>query len=125
MEVASSSVTADILELGYIIGVGGGSEAREDTLAGEEERAGANGEDGSLPGGILLLQLREVIDEAEGFGFLRKDLLGVASKDDEDVKVLKTLMGILEGDLGVNHDALVGEHLGLRTSNGDLKCIRA
>lgn len=44
-QVALGSQTADILEADDGIGVGGGGETRQDTLLGQEQGAGADGEE--------------------------------------------------------------------------------
>jgi hypothetical protein len=121
LEVSGSSVAADILELGDVVGVGGGGEAGEDALLGEEEGSGADGEDGALSSWVLLLELGEVDDEAGGLLLLGQDLGRVAAQDDEDVKLLKALVGLPEGDLRAYYDTLAREHLGLGAGESDLE----
>lgn len=101
--------------------MGGGGEAGEDALLGKEERAGADGEKGALVGGVLLLQLGEGSDEGERLGVSLDDLVAVAADDDENVKVAEALVGLLEGDLGANGDARVGDDLGLSSGDGNLE----
>lgn len=121
LKVHGSSIAANVLKGGEKVGVGSGREAREDTLLAKEEGTCADREDGTLAGRVTLLKLREVGDEREGLELFGDDLLGVTTNDDEDVKVLKTFVSLLVGDLGANDDALVGDDLGLRTDDGDLE----
>lgn len=99
----------------------GGREAGENALLGQEKSTSADGEDGSLAGRVPLLELGEVGDEAEGLELLVEDLLGVAADDDEEVKVLEAVMGVLVGNLGANDDTLSGDDLGLGADDGNLK----
>lgn len=101
--------------------MGRGRQAREDALLAQEEGTGAHGEDGTLAGGVPLLELREIGDEAEGLELLLDDLLGVAADDDKDIKVLEAVVGLLVGDLGADDDTLVRDDLGLRADDGDLE----
>lgn len=123
LEVARSSITAQILEASQVVGVGSRRETREDALLRQEERTGADRQDGTLAGGVLLLQLGEVADESEGLVLLLKDLSAVASKDDENVKLFEAFVGLLVRDLGADDDALLREHLGLGTGGGDLESL--
>lgn len=99
----------------------GGGEAGENALLGKEKRAGADGQEGTLVGGVLLLQLDEGGNEGERFGISLDDLVAVAADDDEDVKLAEALVGLLEGDLGANGDARVGNNLGLSGRDGTLE----
>lgn len=101
--------------------MGSGREASEDTLLGKEERTGADGEEGTLVGGVLLLQLREGLDERKGLGVVLENVLTVAANNDENVKVAEALIGLLEGDLGANCNTRVGDDLGLCGRNGTLE----
>jgi hypothetical protein len=121
LEVSSSSIAAEVLELGKVVGVGSGREAREDALLGEEERSSADGQNGALAGRVLLLKLGEVGDEASRLGLLLEDFGRVAAEDDEDVEFLESLVGLLEGDLGANDDALLRNDLGLSAGKGHLE----
>ena len=121
MEVASSGLAAQILELGQVVGVCGGGEAREDAFFGKEEGASADRENGSLSGGVLLLKFREVGNEARRLCLFLKNLLGIAAKDDEDVELLKAFVGLFERDLRAHDDTLLGDDLRLSTSKGDLE----
>lgn len=103
--------------------MGGGRKARQDTLLGEEKGASANREDGSLSGGVSLLKVCKIGNEAQGLSLSLEDLRRVASKNDKDIKVVKTVMSVLEGDLGANHGALAGQYLGLRRGNGDFESL--
>ena len=50
--------------------MGSGGQAREDTLLGQEKGASANRENGSLSGGVSLLEIGKGRDQAKGLGFL-------------------------------------------------------
>lgn len=121
LEVASSSLAAENLKFSHVVDVGGGRKAGEDALAGKEERAGANGQNGSFTARVLLLQLGKIINETKRLGFFLENLLSIAAEDDEDVKVLEALMGLLKGDLRADNGALARHDLGLLTSNGDIE----
>ncbi|KAI6769097.1 hypothetical protein HG531_010201 [Fusarium graminearum] len=60
-------------------------------------------------------------DQGEGLKLFGDNLLGVTTDDDEDIKVLKTVVCLLVGDLGANDDTLVRDDLGFGTDDGDLK----
>lgn len=119
--VSGGGVAADILKLGQVVRMGSGGKAGENVLPGKEESSGADGEEGTLAGRVLLLELGPVVDEPKWLLFLVEDLLGVAADDDENVEFLEALVGFLEGKLGVDDDALLGENLGLSASNGDFE----
>lgn len=123
LEVLGSGITADVLKSGHSVGVGGSGEARQDALLAKEERASADGEDGSLASRVALLELREVGDETEGFGLLGDNLLRVTTDDDEDIKVLEAFMGLLVVDLRADDSTLFGENLGLGANNGDFESL--
>lgn len=125
LEVLCSGITAHVLKCSKVVGVGGRRETRENTLLGKEEGTGADGQNGSLTGGVTLLELREVGDEAQRLKLLLDNFLRVASHDDKDIKVLEAFVGLLIRDLGSNEDTLIGENLGLRTDDGDLKSLGA
>jgi hypothetical protein len=119
--VADDSLAAQDLERGNVIGMGGGREATENALLGQEVGPSADGEQRALAGRVALLKLRVGSDEAEGLGLLLYDLFSVAAEDDEDIEVVEALVGLLPRALGANDDALLGENLGLARSNGDLE----
>jgi hypothetical protein len=120
-QVAGGGLTAEALKLGNVVGVGGRRKARQDVLLGKEEGASADGEHGSLSGGVLLLELRKVVDDAERLKLLLKDLSRVASKDDENIKVLDARMGLFESDVGADLDALLRDGSGLGGRKGNLE----
>ena len=122
-EVAGGSLAAEDLKLGHVVGVGRGRQAREDILAGKEERACADREDCTLAGRVLFLKLGKVVDETERLGLLVQDLLRVAAEDDENVKLLEAVVGLLEGDLRADEDALLGKDLGLGAGDGDFESL--
>jgi hypothetical protein len=120
-EGVACNLAAHDLEGGDEIGVGGGREAGEDALLGKEKRAGADGEEGPLAGRVILLELREGIDQGEGFGAGLDDGGGAAADHDEDVKLLEAFIGLLEGDLRADDNALLRDDLGLGSSDGDFE----
>ena len=61
----------------------GCGEAGEDSLLREEERAGADGEEGAFFLWVFLLKVGPGFDEAEGLGFGFKDRVDAAAGDDE------------------------------------------
>lgn len=75
----------------------------------------------SLSGGILFLDLAVFGNQVKGLGLGLEDGVAVAAENHNNVKVLKTLMGFFEGDLGTNYDTSTRENLGLSSSNGDLE----
>lgn len=75
----------------------------------------------SLSGGVLLLDLAVFGNQVKGLGLGLEDGVAVTTEDDNNIKVLKAFMGILEGDLGANNDTSTGENLRLSSGNGDLK----
>lgn len=121
LEVASSSIAALVLELGHVVGVAGGRKARENAFAGKEEGAPGDGQDSSLSAGITLLELGKVVDETERLGIGLEDRLRVAAEDDENVKVLEAVVGLLEGNLRTDNGTLLRENLGFISDNGDFK----
>lgn len=57
----------------------GCGEPGEDALLGEEETAGADGEEGAFFFGVFFLQVGVGSDEAEGFGFGFEDCVDAAA----------------------------------------------
>lgn len=88
--------------------MGGGTQTSEDSGLGEEEGAGADGEKGALAGWVLLLDFGIRLDEAQWLGLVLEDDFGVAAGDDEDVEVGEAFVGLLEGDVGAEINALSG-----------------
>lgn len=102
--------------------MGGGRETGEDALLGKEEGAGANGEEGSLAGRVILLELGEGSDERKGLIAGLDDRRGTSADDDKDVKVIEAAVGLLEGDLGTDDNTLLRDDLRLGSRNGALEC---
>lgn len=71
--------------------------------------------------GILLLDLTVGRNKAEGLGLGFDDLGSVAAKNNDNVKVFKTLVGLFEGNLGANNNSGIRENLGLVGSDGDIE----
>lgn len=88
LKVEGSSFTAEVLKCSKVVGVGGGRQAGEDTLLGKEEGTGADGEESALTSGVLLLEFCVCADEGEGLIAILDDFCGVATKDDNNVKVV-------------------------------------
>lgn len=75
----------------------------------------------SLASGVLLLSLAVSRNQVEGLGLVLQHGVGVAAEDDDDIKVLETLVSLLVGDLGADDDARVAQNFGLGTGNGDFE----
>jgi hypothetical protein len=120
-QVSDDGVAAQGLELGEEVGMGRGSKAREDALLGQEQRPGADRKQCALAAGVLLLELRIGRDEAERLSLLLQGLLAVTAEDDEDVEVVKTVIGLLPRALRANDDALLRKDLGFAGGDGDLE----
>lgn len=121
LKVARGSITAQVLEAGHVVGVGGSRKAGEDTLLRKEEGSSANGKDGTLLGGIFLLQFGEIADESKRLVLFLKDFSAVASENDEHVELFEALVSLFVGNLRADNDALLRQNLGLSTSSGDFE----
>lgn len=75
----------------------------------------------SLAGGVLLLNLLVGGDEVEGLSIGFENVVVVAAEDNDNVKVLEALVGLLEGDLGADDDASPRENLRLSSGDGDVE----
>jgi hypothetical protein len=106
LQLSLGSVAAQDLKFGHMIRVGCGRQPGENARLGEEEGSGANGEQGPLAGGIILLNLCEGIDEGQRLGLVLQDIFAIATEDDENIKVLQALMGFFEADLGADDNTL-------------------
>jgi hypothetical protein len=120
-QVADDGVAAHVLELGEKVGVGRGSKAGEDALLGQQHRAGADRKQCALAAGVLLLEVRIGRDEAERLSLLLQGLVDVTADDDEDVEVVKAVLGLLPGALRANDDALLRKDRGFAGGDGDLE----
>jgi hypothetical protein len=122
LEIAKlGSLDAHVLESGVVVGVGGGTESLQDARFGEEERASADGEEGTLLAGILLLQLGVGFDEVHGLGVGLEDGLDASAGDDEDVVVLNVLMGVIKVDVSFECGPLSRFYTLRGSSNGEFK----
>ena len=110
-------MTAEVLEGGHVVWVGGGGQAGEDSELGQEEGSGADGQEGALPSRVVLLEFGKGRDDGQGLGLGLQDGAAVTADDDEDIELVEALVRLLEGDLGVDHDTLVGDNLGLGSGN--------
>lgn len=75
----------------------------------------------SLSSGVLLLNLAVRRDEVERLGLRLQDSISVATEDNNNIEILETLVGLLEGDLGADDDALTAQNLGLSSGDGDVE----
>lgn len=60
-------------------------------------------------------------DQVERLRLGLENGVGIAAQDNDNVKVLEALVGLLEGDLGANDDTSIREDLGLSSSDGDIE----
>jgi hypothetical protein len=74
---------------------------------GEEEGAGADGEEGTFAFGVFLLEIGEGFDEAERLRFGFEDVVSAATGNDEDVEFGEAGVSFLEVDVGAEAGALV------------------
>jgi hypothetical protein len=121
IELTLGSCLAQLLELDDVVRVGGGGQAQQDALVGQEQRAGADAHESALLGGVILLQLGEGADEVERLGLLLENGGAVAARDDEHIVVLQLLVGLLPAELALDERALGREDVGLSACQGDLK----
>jgi hypothetical protein len=120
-QVSDHGVAAQELELGEKVGMGRGSKAGEDALLGQQQRPGADRKQCALAAGVLPLEVRIGRDEAERLGLLLQGLVDVTADDDEDVKVVKAVPGLLPRALRANDDALLRKDRGFAGGDGDLE----
>lgn len=121
-EVTLSGRLAEILETDYGVWMGGCAQAGEDARLGEEQGAGADGDEGTLAAGVFLLDVGVGLDEAEGLELVLEDDVDVAARDDEHVELREALVGFFEGDVGVEGNALGGGDGLLVRGKGALEC---
>jgi len=84
----------------------GGRQAGQDSCLGEEETASADGQQCALLLRVLLLQVGEGTDEAQGLGFGFEDAVDAAARDDQDVEFGEAGVGFLEVHVGPEAGAL-------------------
>lgn len=84
----------------------GRGEAGEDTLLGEEETAGADGQECAFLLRVFLLQVGECADETQGFGFGFEDCIHAAAGDDQDVEFGEAGVGFFVVHVGAEAGAL-------------------
>ncbi len=101
----------DDLHFGHVIRMRGRRQPAQDTELGEEERARADGHQGTLTRGVLLLQLGEGLDDGEGLVLGLEHFVGTAAGDDEDVDLGQALHGLGEVDVGAEGGALGCDHV--------------
>lgn len=108
-QIALGNLAVELLELGAPVGMCGGREARKDALLCEEHAAGAHAHEGALLLGVLLLEVGEGLDEAEGLGFGFDDGFDAAARDDEDVEFGEALESTFEVEVGAEGSSLSGD----------------
>lgn len=112
---------ANVLKGDDVVGVGGGREPGQDSLLSEQKRSGTDGEE-SAPAFLKLISAKRVLrdetvmqwnmcllslgarlldltvgrDEGKRLGLGLDDGLCISAEDDDNVKVLNALMGLLE-----------------------------
>jgi len=89
--------------------VRGSSQAAEDSLLSKQQGPGADGEEGTFFFGILLLEVREGSDNAQGLGFIFDDGVGGSARDNEDVKFGEALVSFLIFDVCAEGGTLSGD----------------
>lgn len=106
--VALRGRLAQVLQLDYVVWMGGCAQTGENTRLGEEERAGADGHQGAFAAGVLHLDVGVRLDQAEWLGLVLQNDFGGTAWDDEDVEFGEALVGVCEGDVGAEGYALGG-----------------
>ena len=105
-QIALGDLAVELLEFGAPVGMCCGGEARQDALLSEEHAAGADAHECALLLGVLLLEVGEGLDEAEGLGFGFDDGFDTAARDDEDVEFGEALESTLEVEVGAEGGSL-------------------
>lgn len=110
-KITSRGVLTDLLKASVVVGVGSGSEAFEHALLGEEKSANVHGENGALLGRILLLEVNVLCEETKRLGFVLEHVEdALAAWNDDDIKVLQLLIGVVVVHVGLDGEALDGRH---------------
>jgi hypothetical protein len=110
-EVAGRSLLADLLKAGVVVGMGSGSKTLKHALLGEEERTDVDGEDGALLRGALLLELDIFGEKTKRLGLVLEHVEDtLAAGNNDDVKVLELVVGVLVVHVGLDGEALDGRH---------------
>lgn len=80
----------------------------EDTSLGEEERAGADGEQSAFPAWVFLLQSGICFDEGDGLGVVL-EWIDIAAGNDEDIELAEAVVGFFEVNVGSKAGTLIGD----------------
>jgi hypothetical protein len=111
--VAMGYTLVHVLHLNHVVGVGSDVQSRKDASLGHEKRSGTDRHEGSLSHGVLGLDIGIRLDQSHGLGsrILAKvgnaeDVVSAATRDDDNVVVGEFLVGLLEGHVGLERDAL-------------------
>ena len=101
LEVAAAGgFLADDLHLGVVVRVGGGGHALQQAGVRQGEGARADGHEGALFAGVLLLQGGEGFDERDGLAVrLQHGVHPAAAGDDEHVVVVQIFVRVVEIDV--------------------------
>jgi hypothetical protein len=94
--VSPSRVLTDGLETDIVVWVGCSGKPLEHTLLSKEQGTDVDGKDGALFAGTLLLKLDVLGEETERLRLVFEDFKDAfTTRDDDDVKVLKLIVGVL------------------------------
>jgi hypothetical protein len=86
--------------------VGGSGQALEDTGYCEEERSGADGEEGAFVAGVFLLEVGPGFDEINGLCLFFNDGSSISTGDDQNVELVKTVGSIFKVHVDLDSDSL-------------------
>lgn len=109
--VSPRSVLADCLKADIVVGVGCSGEALEHALLGKKQGADVDSEDGAFFGGALLMELDVLGEEIEGLRLILEHVEdALAARDDDDIEVLKLVVGVFVVHVGLDGEALDRRH---------------
>jgi hypothetical protein len=128
--VAMGYTLVHVLHLDHVVGVGSDVQSRKDACLGHEKRSGADRHESSLSHGVLGLDIGIRLDQSHGLGsrVLAKvgnaeDVVSAATGDDDNVEIGELLVSLLEGDVGLERDALRrGDEVGV-ADEGNFKSL--
>jgi hypothetical protein len=111
--VAMGYTLIHVLHLDHVVGVGCDIQSRKNASLGNEKRAGADRHESSLSHGVLGLNIGISLDQSHGLGgcVLAKvgnseHVVGTSTRDNDNVVVGEFLVGLAEGHVGLERDAL-------------------
>ena len=94
--VAPSSILADGLQADIVVWMGCGGKALEHALLSKEQGTDVDCEDGTLFGWVLLLKFNILGEEVQRLRLVLEHVENtLTTRNDDDVKVLKLVIGIL------------------------------